>query len=162
MRSAAAAFVALAASVAAAQSPPPGVFKGKVKEGLYETTVHTDMGDMPNVPADQKKTSSKIDNCVTAADIEKGFTPSGQCQIRDFKMQGNTATWTEACKGRGEKLGEHTMKFAGNSFTSDAKITLKSEAGQVAHITQRMESRLKGACPKAPPKDAKPADPPRK
>lgn len=162
MKRAAAAFVSLAAAVAVAQSPPPGVFVGKVKEGLYETTVHTDMGDMPNVPADQKKSSSRIDNCVTAEDIRKGFTPANRCEIRDFRMERDTVSWTEACKGRGEKLTRQTMKFAGSSFTSDAKITLTSEAGQVAHISQRMESRLKGPCPKAPPKDAKAADPPKK
>lgn len=151
MRSAAVLALAAAAWLpAAAQSPPPGAFKGKVKEGLYETTVHTDMGDMPNVPKDQQKTSAKIDNCVTAEDIQKGFEPTPQCQIRDFRMAGNTATWTEACKGRGEKVSEHTLVFSGSSFTSEAKIMLKSEAGQVARMSQRMESRLKGPCPKLP------------
>jgi hypothetical protein len=151
MRAAAVLAFATAASLpAAAQSPPPGVFKDKVKEGLYEITVHTDMGDMPNVPKDRQKSTERIDNCVTPEDIQKGFESTPLCQIRDFRMTGNTATWTEACKGRGEKVTQHTLVFSGSSFTSDAKIMLKSEAGQVARMSQRMESRLKGPCPKLP------------
>src|SRR5580765_2694163 len=69
-----AAAVSCALATTLALAGPFDAFKGKMKEGLYETKVEMDMGQIPGAPPGMGKQTHTHQHCVTAADIEKGGT----------------------------------------------------------------------------------------
>src|SRR4051812_45019717 len=103
--------VALACGAIATASVAAGPFdqlKGKMKEGMYEYKMDTDMGNMPGMPPGMPtKHSTTFQKCVTAQDMEKGQMGRGggrdgkmpeNCEMKDFAMSGNTASYKMACK----------------------------------------------------------------
>ncbi len=137
----------LCASVAAAG--PFDQFKGKMKEGLYE--VKMDM-EMPGMPGGMGKQSMTMQNCVTAQDIEKGQVGKDDkagmnCEVKNFKMSGNTATYTTVCKGDPEMTADTSITFKGDGYSMNMKTAMK-QGGQVMNMTHKMEGRYLGACKK--------------
>lgn len=135
------------AACAAASAAPFDEFKGKMKPGMYEVTMEM---EMPGMPAGMGK--HKINNCVSAEDIESGKVAKGndkpdRCEIKDFKMSGNTATYTTVCKGDPEMTADTRISFLDSGYKMDMKMTM-NQGGQVMKATQRMEGRLVGPCKK--------------
>lgn len=141
----AACIAALCASPAIAQD-----MKGKMKEGLYE--VKLDM-EMPGMPAGMGKQSMTMQNCVTAKDLESGRIGQrpdekpGDCEVKDFKMSGNTATYKTVCKGQTQMTADTSMTFRGDGYTMNTKVAM-NQGGQVMNMTQKMEGRYIGPCKK--------------
>jgi hypothetical protein len=97
--------VALAAFCTVASAQFEGM-KGKMKEGLYDYKMEMDMGNIPGMPPGMSRQAHSFQQCITAKDIEKGGFQRGKegkmpenCEVRDFKMSGNTASYTWECKG---------------------------------------------------------------
>jgi hypothetical protein len=142
----------LAFSAGALAATPAEQLKGKVKEGLYENTMEMDMSGVPGMPKGmgvQKHTGTV---CVTAQDIEKGMAPkapgregSGDCEIQDFKMSGNKASYKMVCKGT--MTADANMTFIDNGYDMDLKMAM-NQGGQVMNMTQKIQSRYKGPCKK--------------
>jgi hypothetical protein len=150
----AAACAALAAPLAFAQNPFEG-FKGKMKEGLYEMKTEMDMSGMKGVPAGMSKMSNTFQHCVTAQDIEKGEVGKGRpdgkmpqdCEVKDMKMSGNTATYKMVCKGQMQMTSDNTMTFTSDGYKMDMKMTMNQQ-GQVMNMNNKIESKYLGPCKK--------------
>ena len=73
-----------------------------MKHGLYEVRMEM---EMPGMPQGMGKQQMTMQNCVTAQDLEGGKLGRSeqqkmeQCEIKNFKMSGNTASYTTVCKG---------------------------------------------------------------
>jgi hypothetical protein len=150
-----AAFAALAAfSSAASAASPFEAFKGKVKEGLYEYKMDMDMGNMPGMPPGMGKQSHTMQNCVTAKDIDGGgFARGGDprkpdaCEVKNFNMSGNSATYTMECKGDPAIKADSRINFTGDGFNMDIKSAM-TQGGQTMNMTQKVNARYIGPCKK--------------
>ena len=151
--------ILLAAAFAAAFSAtafagPFDGFKGKMKDGLYEYKIEMDMGQVPGMPPGMGKQSHTVQNCVSQKDIEDGAFGKSRdrkqpenCEIKNMKMSGNTATYTMECKGENAMKADNKITFAPEGFTMDMKMAM-NQRGQVMNMTQHMEGRYIGPCKK--------------
>ena len=128
---------------------PFDAFKGKMKEGLYENTMEMEMPGMPAGMAPQKM---KSQHCVTAKDIEGGTMGKSDqmpknCEIKNFNMSGNTATYTTVCTGDNPMTVDSKISFRDDGYRMDMKMAMK-QGGQAMNMTQKMEARYLGPCKK--------------
>ena len=144
---------ALTATFAFAAGPFDG-FKGKMKEGMYETKMEMDMSGMAGMPKGMGKQTHTMQHCVTPQDIEKGNMGKGpdgkapqDCEVKDFKMSGNTASYKMVCKGQMQMTADNVVTFSDNGYKMDMKMAM-NQGGQVMNMTQKMDSRYLGPCKK--------------
>lgn len=149
-----AAVAAAVASLSAVAAGPFDAFKGKIKEGMYDYKMDMDMGSIPGMPPGMAKQTHSFQQCVTNQDIDKGGFSRGReakmpenCEIRDFKMSGNTATYTMECKGNQAIKADNKMTFVGDGFNMESKMAMQ-QGGQVMNVTQKMQARYVGPCKK--------------
>ena len=142
---------AAAAVSSAAFAGPFDQFKGKMKEGLYEYKMQM---EIPGMPAGMGKQAMTFQNCVSQKDIDQGGFGKGKegkqpenCEVRDMKMSGNTATYTMECKGAAPMKADNRITFTDNGFNMDMKMAM-NQGGQVMNMTQKMEGRYLGPCKK--------------
>ena len=137
---------AAAASATAIAAGPFDQFKGKMKPGMYE--VKMDM-DMPGMPGNMGKQSMTVKNCVTEKDIESGKMGKDQkdtCEVKNFKMSGNTASYTAACKDP-PMTSDTTITFRDDGYSMTSKTTM-NQGGQTMQMSHKMEGRYVGPCSK--------------
>jgi hypothetical protein len=146
------ALACLASTVAAAG--PFDQFKGKMKEGMYEYKMEMDMGQMPGMPPGMSpKQNMSFQKCLTAQDIEKGEMGRGardgkmpeNCEVRNFNMSGNTATYTMECKGERPMKADNKITFASDGYKMDMKMQM-TQGGQAMNMAQHMEAKYLGPC----------------
>lgn len=150
---AAACFVVVAASAWADNSFE--ALRGKMREGLYEYKVEMDMGQVPGMPAGMAKHNMSFQNCLTAEDIGKGRmgrsggdskTPQ-DCDVKNFKMSGNSASYTMVCKGKSEMTADNNITLTADGYKMDTNMVVGQE-GRKMNMTQHLESRYLGPCNK--------------
>ncbi len=141
-----------AAFSAAAYAGPFDAFKGKVRDGMYEYKMEMDMGAVPGMPPGMGKQSHTFTQCVSAKDIEEGGLGKGKdgkmpkdCEIRNFKMTGNTATYSMECKGEMQMKADNKITFANDGFVMDMKMAM-NHGGKPMNMTQHMEGKYVGPC----------------
>ena len=157
-------FAAAAACVAALALPTLCAaqfeqFRGKIKEGNYEYKMEMDMGQMPGMPPGMGKQSHTMQHCVTQQDIDKGTMGKGNermpknCEVKDFKMSGNTATYKMACKGEPGGKGppmdmtaDNKITFTDGGYEMDMKMAM-DQGGRMMNMSQHMVGRYIGPCP---------------
>ena len=151
MRLPLAALLACSLAAPALAAGPFEAFKGRIKEGQYETKMEM---EMPGMPANMGKQTMTFSNCVTKEDIEGGKIGKGRdnkmpenCEVKNFAMSGNTATYTTVCKGDPEMTADSKITFVDNGYNMDMKMAMK-QRGQVMNMSQRMEGRYTGPCTK--------------
>ncbi|HYC36556.1 MAG TPA: DUF3617 family protein [Usitatibacter sp.] len=147
-------FLAAAVATAFAATPsfaagPFDAFKGKMKEGMYEMKM--DM-EMPGMPAGMGKQSHTMQHCVTAQDIEGGKVGGKDqmpkdCEVRDMKVSGNTASYKMVCKGQMNMTADVNMTFTDSGYRMDQKIAM-NQGGQPMNMSHKIESRYIGPCKK--------------
>lgn len=145
MRYATTCFLAAVALSGGAHAAAPNM-----KDGLWEITMKM---EMPGMPAGMKP--QVLQQCITKKDLEdpSKTAPSGgdprdnRCQVTDYKMQGNTASWNMACKGEGAMTGSGTATYSGTSYTGTNKMTMK-RGGQAQTMTMQYSGRRLGDCKK--------------
>jgi hypothetical protein len=151
--------LAIAAGFAAnadlADSNPFEAFRGKVKEGMYEYKMEMDMGQMPNMPPGMGKQAHTFQHCVTPEDVKRGEFGKDRegkmpkdCQIKDFKMSGNTASYKMICTGERAMATDNTITFAGDGYRMKMKMDM-DHGGQKMTMNQTMDAKYLGACPAA-------------
>lgn len=132
---------------------PLDALKGKMKEGMYEYKMEMDMGAMPGMPPGMGKQNHSFKKCVTPQDIEKGQMGRGpdrpgakapECEIKDYKMSGNTASYTMVCK-EPKMTADNKITFSGQDFTMDMKMAM-DQGGKMMNMTQHMEGKYLGPC----------------
>lgn len=145
---------ALAASCTLAYAGPFDGMKGKMKEGMYDYKMEMDMGNIPGMPPGMAKQTHSFQQCITAQDIDKGGFARGKegkmpenCEVRDVKMSGNTASYTWECKGERPMKADNKMTFLDNGFDMDMNMSM-TQNGQVMNMKQKMQARHIGACKK--------------
>ena len=128
---------------------------GKMKEGMYAYKMEMDMGEVPGMPKGMGKQTMNFQHCVTKQDIEKGQLGKGRddkrpqnCEMKDFKMSGNTASYKMVCKGDPSMTADSTVTFVPDGFRMNMKMAM-DQGGQKMNMTQNMEARHLGPCPKA-------------
>jgi hypothetical protein len=72
------------------------------------------------------------------ADIER-ITKAANCTVQNFKMQGDTVSYTSACKGTST---DSTTTYHGDSF----EMTMSSKSA-ARSTTRQVKARRLGACP---------------
>lgn len=119
-----------------------------MKPGLWEVTVKMDMAGMP-----QGMQAQTTQRCVTAKDLEDprkvgpGADPrmTSQCEVSNYRMQGNTATWEMACKGPEQMKGTGSMTYEGDRYSGVNRMTM-NQGGQVMNMTMNYSGRYLGEC----------------
>lgn len=118
-----------------------------MKEGLWEITTKTEMAGVPGgMPP------MTVKQCITRKDLDdpRRTTPGNdpkdnRCQVTDYKVQGNTATWNMACKGEGAMTGSGTITYSGTSYTGTSRMKMK-QGGQDHAMTVHYTGRHLGEC----------------
>ena len=143
---------AFAATAAAAQGDMKAL-ASKIKPGLYEYKIEMDMGQMPGAPAGMGKQTMNMQHCLTDKDIaggefgkQRGEGPKN-CEMKDFRMSGNTASYKMVCKGEFEMVADNTIAFASDGFRMNMKMQM-DRGGQKMNMAQNIEARYLGACTK--------------
>lgn len=147
-----AAACATAFSATAGAAGPMDALKGTMKEGLYETKMKMEMGGRPMMPPGAAKQGMTFQHCVTQKDIDQGQLGkkdkgTADCEIKNFKVSGNTATYQMACKGEHEMTADNKVTFNGDNYTLDMTMAMKRD-GKVMNLSQHMENRYLGPCKK--------------
>ena len=140
---AAVAALAAGAGTAAAQTPRD-LFKGKVKEGLYEVKSEADLSGVPGIPKEAARRSETRQRCLTKQDVERGIEAGKDCEVKSYKPSAGGANIVMACKD-----GSSTdMKFAfgGNTFKSEMRTTGTQEGKSFVSVF-RSEAKHVGPCP---------------
>ena len=142
-----------AVSASAWGDNPFDQFRGKMKEGLYEYKIEMDMGQIPGMPAGMGKQNTSFQQCVTAEDIEKGRVArsgrdgkkSEDCEVKNFKMSGNSASYTMACKGANQMTADNNITFTSDGYKLDSKMAM-NQGGRTMNMTQHVDTRYLGPC----------------
>jgi len=131
-------------------SVPAHAASPNMKEGLWEISMKM---EMPGMPAGMKP--QVVQQCVTKKDMEdpRKTTPGGvdpkdsRCQISDYKLQGNTATWNMACKGENAMTGSGSITYSGTSYSGTNKMTM-TRGGKPQTMTMHYAAKHLGDCKK--------------
>ncbi len=137
---------------ALAADNPFEAFHGKVKAGMYEYRTETDMGAIPGMPPGMGKQAHTFQHCVTPEDIRKGEMNQRQgmardCNVKDFHMSGNTATYKMVCTGQHPMTADSRITFSGSGYDMDMVMDM-TEGGRPMHLKQHMQAKLMGPCTK--------------
>lgn len=121
-----------------------------MKEGLWEITMKM---EMPGMPAGMPP--QIMQQCITKKDMEdpRKTAPGGtdpkdsRCQVSDYKLQGNTATWNMACKGENAMTGSGSITYSGTSYSGTNKMTM-TRGGKNQTMSMQYSARHLGDCKK--------------
>ena len=117
-----------------------------MQAGLWEITTKMEMAGMEGMPAMPPQT---IRQCIRPADVQSGTAtvPKGdpKCEIKDYKMQGNTASWRMECKGPNAMSGNGTVTYSGSSYSGQTQFSMK-EQGQTMTMNHAFSGKRVGDC----------------
>lgn len=130
-------FLALGADATAGPS--------NMRPGLWQITTETDMPGMP-----MKLPPQTITHCYTQQELAQAQNTvpqggSGDCQVTDYRVEGNTATWAIACSGQTPMRGTGTMTTEPTAYTGSMKSVMQSPGGTL-EMTSRWRARRIGDC----------------
>jgi uncharacterized protein DUF3617 len=117
----------------------------EMQPGMWEITSRTEMQGMPKAMPPRT-----IRHCYTKKDIEdkKPTMPQSQdknCEIKDYQVQGNKASWSMECTGENAMRGSGTMTVEATKFSGTMKSQLNQD-GQMMDITQSWSGKRLGDC----------------
>jgi len=117
-----------------------------MQPGMWEITTRMEMPGMEGMPAMPPNT---IRQCIRPAEVQSGSAtvPKGdpQCEVKDYRMQGKTASWRMECKGANAMSGSGTITYGGASYSGKTQFTMKEE-GQAMTINQTFSGKRIGDC----------------
>jgi uncharacterized protein DUF3617 len=67
------------------------------------------------------------------------------CEIKDYKVQGNKASWSMECTGENAMKASGTMTVEATKFSGTMKSQLNQD-GQMMDITQSWSGKRVGDC----------------
>ena len=97
------------------------VAQGPRRDGEWEVKMEM---NMPGMPAAMPPIMTK--QCITPADAsdpKKAFPPQGRggnpgnCTVSDYKIEGNTVSWSMACSGAQPMTGTGQFVYEQNAYT---------------------------------------------
>ena len=114
--------------------------------GLWEINMKSEIQGMPGgmgMPA------TTMRQCVRPADVQdsKRTVPQQdpKCEMKDYKLEGNTASWRFECKGPETMSGSGNMTYSGNSYSGTTKMSMKQQ-GRVINMNQSYSGKRLGDC----------------
>lgn len=118
----------------------------EMQPGLWEITMKVDMAGMPQGAMQPQV----MRHCYTKKDLEDGKRTIPQsddknCQLKDYKLQGNTATWTMECKGENAMTATGTMTMGSTSYSGTMKSKMKHN-GETMEMNQSWSGKRVGDC----------------
>lgn len=144
MATAALGAILLAAGVAAEAGggPPP------MQPGLWEITVRIDMQGTP-----VREATQTLRHCYTHRELEDGRNALPRagpgCEVADYRLSGNRATWTLQCAGPGAVRGGGEMTFGTVAYVATVWNEVE-EQGRVLRVVQKIRAKRLGECVTGP------------
>ena len=147
----------LLTACAATASAGPMDLKGRMKAGLYEMTVSMEMSGVQGMPGGMKMPAMTVQHCVTQKDIDDGNQKmfggknprapdaSKDCEMKDFKMSGDTATYRMVCTGKTNMEMDASVTFTPDGYKGTNKMHM-DQNGQPMNMTSSFTSKFLGAC----------------
>lgn len=116
--------------------------KSPQKPGKWKVTVQMEMPGMP-----MKMPAVTSEACVTEQDLaspDKAVPsdPKSKCTVSDYKVNGNTVTWSMTCPDE-QMTGTGEMTYATDAYTG----TMKMKMGE-QQMTQKSTGKWMGPCTK--------------
>ena len=103
--------IAVFAAVAMLALP---LFAGPQRAGKWQTTMQTEMA---NVPVKIPPYTTEV--CVTPEQADKPEPPKSpratDCKFSDYKIEGNTVTWTMSCEKQ-KMTGDGKITYSADSY----------------------------------------------
>jgi hypothetical protein len=128
----------VAVSVAALALALP-LFAGPQKPGKWSMTIETEMANMP-----MKIPPMTVETCVTPEQAEKPEPPksarSNDCKFSDYKIEGNTVSWTMSCEKQ-KLTGEGKITYSAESYEG----AMHAKMGEMEVTTKYTGKRI-GDC----------------
>jgi len=109
-----------------------------MNEGLWEITTTMKMQGM-NMP------SHTHTQCITKDDlVPRSSQPGQECAISNYKVEGNTVSWTIRCSTQGGEMnGAGKITYRGDSFDGTMNMIMP---GSGAEVVTQMSGRRIGDC----------------
>jgi hypothetical protein len=120
----------------------PAFAAGPQKPGKWQITVQM---EMPGMPVQMPPTTQTI--CLTEDDVnnpQKSLPsdPKSDCKVSDYKIEGNTITWTVSCPKQ-QALGSGKITFAGDTYTGAMKLMVHEH-----EMSMKYNGKWLGSCEK--------------
>ena len=115
--------------------------KSPMKPGKWQITMTM---DMPNMP--MKMPPMTFTNCITKEQAENPQPPKQKdqdCKVDNYKLDGNTVTWTVSCTGKQKMTGEGKMTFNADTYEGTTHMKM-----QDMEMTQHFDGKYVGECDK--------------
>jgi hypothetical protein len=129
--------VVVVTAAVAAQTP-----KSPQKPGKWKVTMET---EMPGMPMKMPVTTTEV--CLTEQDLadpQKSVQsdPKSKCTVSDYKVTGNTVTWSMSCPDQ-KVTGTGEMTYAAETYTGTIKMKMADR-----EVTQKHSGKWIGPCTK--------------
>jgi len=117
---------------------------GPRRDGKWETTMRM---EMPGLPIKLPPVKTVV--CVTKEDAENPdksvpkASNDSSCKVSDYKVEGNTVSWTFKCEGKKGSSGEGSITYEENSYAGE--ITMDTDRQE---MTMKMSGKRLGDCEK--------------
>jgi uncharacterized protein DUF3617 len=137
---------AICAALALLLAVPAGLAAPtEMQPGLWEITTTMEIQGMP-----QRMPAQKVRHCYTKKDIEEKnpTIPQSQdknCQIKDYKVEDNMASWGMVCTGENAMSASGTMTIGATAFSGTMK-SHSGEGGEAMDVTQTWSGKRVGDC----------------
>lgn len=114
-----------------------------MQDGEWEITMKVEMPDMPGMPAGAMKPHT-VKSCLSKDNyVPKTSREQSDCTMENQKIDGNTVSWTVACK---ETTGTGTITYSGDSMNGLMESTTRIE-GKEMKTRMIMSGKRLGPCP---------------
>ncbi len=131
--------VALLIAVAALAMPVVATAASPAKAGKWSVSVQTEIPGMPF-----KMPAIKTTHCLTEEEAANPQPPkdknSKDCTVSDYKIDGNTVTWTMECPKQKMK-GTGEMTYSGDAYEGQMKMNMDGQ-----EMVQKYSGKYLGAC----------------
>lgn len=116
----------------------------EMQPGLWEISSKLETPGMPKMPPQVMR------HCYTKKDLEdtQRTVPQGadkNCQVKDYRLEGNAATWNIECKGEAAMTGSGTMTFGAQSYSGSMKSRTRYD-GRTVEMNQSWSGKRIGDC----------------
>lgn len=116
-----------------------------MKEGKWEISMDMEMAGLPF-----KMPAVIHTQCITKKDLEdnKKTLPSAgkneDCEVKNYKVSGNTVTWETVCKDGTKGSGKITYK--GDSYSGTMTMETIDKKGKKSTVNYKIKGQRKGDC----------------
>jgi hypothetical protein len=150
-----AAALAAMSAIAVAQGPGPR------RDGNWEIKMTMDMSGVPNMPAGMQMPAVTTTQCITKemANDPKNTVPTANpmgrgrgaapenCKMQDYKMEGNTATFTMKCDAPNAMTMTGQFVYGTDSYEGTVKADV-DRGGQPMTVNMKYSGKRLGDCNK--------------